>query len=310
MDLPARSAAELKAILPIVYVLERYGHGVEDVGGKYAAVCPFHQDSHPSLDVYGERLERWGCFACGARGDVLDLVGRLAWPGGAPDFRIVRDFALTLLAEFEASDWTGPIEGIVRTFDPEVARITVASSALNDLRPVVTFLQAKWERGELLAVDADYLHTTWQVGSRCEEIIVPYFDRTGSLVTYKHRTADTKALAATGSPLKGMLYGEWLDDGHKPVLLVEGESDTWAAHRVAWDRYSVLGISTGVGDHPAAAGKLRGRHVTVAFDGDEAGRAGTLRWVMELGGAQVVHVPEGDDLASIQPNDLRALLTR
>lgn len=311
MELAALSAADLKERLPIVYVLDRYHIPVEDVGGRYAAVCPFHPDRDPSLDIYGERLERWGCFPCGAKGDVLDLVARLAWPSSTPDFRTVRDYAVVLLAEFEASDWSGPTEGVVRAFNPEQARAIVAQSSLRRPGPVEAFLDAKWAEGKLRGVSVATLTQTWRVGSRLEEIIIPYFDRDDELVTYKHRTAETKALSAPGSSLGGVLYGEWLDtDTSRPVLLTEGESDAWAARASAGDLWSVLGAPTGASD-TRTAGLLGGRRVTVAFDGDAAGRSGALLWYGALGpGTRIIEVPDGVDLADMAPADLRSLLSR
>ena len=34
--------------------------------------CPIHNEKHPSMKIYDK--ERFFCFACGAKGDVLDLV--------------------------------------------------------------------------------------------------------------------------------------------------------------------------------------------------------------------------------------------
>lgn len=63
--------AELKQELSILFILEQLGHPGNP------CLCPFHDDSKPSMDVYGERLERWGCFPCGRGGDVLDLVSHM-----------------------------------------------------------------------------------------------------------------------------------------------------------------------------------------------------------------------------------------
>lgn len=38
------------------------------------AVCPFHQDKHPSISFKGGRFR---CWACGANGDSLDFTTRL-----------------------------------------------------------------------------------------------------------------------------------------------------------------------------------------------------------------------------------------
>lgn len=54
--------------------------------------CPFHNDRHPSMKVD----ERFYCFACGAKGDVIDFVSRLFHLNTkeATD-KIMKDFHLT-----------------------------------------------------------------------------------------------------------------------------------------------------------------------------------------------------------------------
>ena len=50
---------------------ERYGVSVNRQG---KALCPFHNDRHPSLYVADDHFY---CFACGEHGDIIDFVGRL-----------------------------------------------------------------------------------------------------------------------------------------------------------------------------------------------------------------------------------------
>ena len=50
---------------------ERYGVEVNHYG---MALCPFHNDRHPSLYVADDHYH---CFACGEHGDVIDFVGKL-----------------------------------------------------------------------------------------------------------------------------------------------------------------------------------------------------------------------------------------
>ena len=52
-------------------VAQRYGIDVNRYG---KALCPFHNDWHPSLYVADDH---YYCFACGEHGDVIDFVGRL-----------------------------------------------------------------------------------------------------------------------------------------------------------------------------------------------------------------------------------------
>jgi len=50
---------------------ERYGVEVNRHG---KALCPFHNDRHPSLFVDDDHYH---CFACGEHGDVIDFTSKL-----------------------------------------------------------------------------------------------------------------------------------------------------------------------------------------------------------------------------------------
>ena len=56
---------------PIEEVAERLGIKVV----RHTALCPFHEDRHPSLH-FDRKRNRFKCFACGAGGNVIDLVMR------------------------------------------------------------------------------------------------------------------------------------------------------------------------------------------------------------------------------------------
>jgi hypothetical protein len=66
---------ELKESADIVSVIESYGlERFERKGdNRAAAVCPFHNDRNPSLNIDGNR-RLYKCFACGAGGDVFNFV--------------------------------------------------------------------------------------------------------------------------------------------------------------------------------------------------------------------------------------------
>ncbi len=69
---------------------EHYGIEVNRYG---KALCPFHNDRHPSMVVYDDHYH---CFACGEHGDVIDLVANLY---GLPVFdaanKLVYDFGIS-----------------------------------------------------------------------------------------------------------------------------------------------------------------------------------------------------------------------
>ena len=57
--------------LPIEGVAERLGLRVS----RHKSLCPFHQDTHPSLSFHVGR-NTYHCFVCGASGGTIDLVMR------------------------------------------------------------------------------------------------------------------------------------------------------------------------------------------------------------------------------------------
>lgn len=63
----------IKEVLPMRDVAEHYGLEINRSGD---ALCPFHDDSKPSLHVYpGAR--GWWCFVCNEGGSVIDFVAKL-----------------------------------------------------------------------------------------------------------------------------------------------------------------------------------------------------------------------------------------
>ena len=68
--------AELKARNPLGEAVEAAGVALRGKGRVRQGVCPFHNEEEGSFTVYSDS-ERFWCFGCGARGDVLDFVGRM-----------------------------------------------------------------------------------------------------------------------------------------------------------------------------------------------------------------------------------------
>ena len=63
--------ANIKSIVAPADAAKRYGLPVQRNG---MALCPFHNDTHPSMKLYDDHFY---CFACGAHGDVIDLAAKL-----------------------------------------------------------------------------------------------------------------------------------------------------------------------------------------------------------------------------------------
>ena len=61
---------QVKAAVPAIQAARDHGMQVSRSG---MALCPFHDDHHPSLQLG----DRYYCHACGATGDSIDLTARL-----------------------------------------------------------------------------------------------------------------------------------------------------------------------------------------------------------------------------------------
>ena len=84
----SQSVKDIRA-MPIEEVAMKMGI---EVGRHHKALCPFHQDRHPSLH-FDIKRNRYKCFSCGASGNVIDLVMRymnigfkeaMEWMGAPP----------------------------------------------------------------------------------------------------------------------------------------------------------------------------------------------------------------------------------
>lgn len=278
----------VKSGLPIAYVLDKVGVQIIPSGERLHALCPFHEDHSPSLDIYPwSRGERWGCWVCGDGGDVIDLMRKL-WGLG---FREAVAAGIRGISKMKEEKWAGPRVGTLYEWN-ERAALDLWEQGTED--GIADFLALKG-----ISVGSEWLAGSWAVRSRNGELMIPILNIEGRMVGMKHRplTGGRRPMALPGSRLRDVLYGEhrWRDD--VPVLLVEGESDTWRADWELKD-FLVLGVPSGAGTAPCRLDLLRGMEVLVIFDGDEAGRLGAARWVEAIPGARSIPLPEGEDICS------------
>jgi DNA primase len=71
---PASDILEVKLAYPLEEVVERAGVRLKRSGpNRLVGLCPLHPDRNASFTIYLDR-QRFTCFGCKARGDVLDFV--------------------------------------------------------------------------------------------------------------------------------------------------------------------------------------------------------------------------------------------
>ena len=72
---PRHSESTLAAIKQATDIVALVGSylPLTRAGSKYKALCPFHDDHNPSLEIHPDR-QSYKCWSCGAGGDVFDFV--------------------------------------------------------------------------------------------------------------------------------------------------------------------------------------------------------------------------------------------
>ena len=77
---------------------------------RYRASCPFHNDSSPSFDVYlQDGIWLYGCFGCGAKGNVLQFIQKT----DGVDFK-----GAVAIARNYCSEWSQNAEKVSQVFKP------------------------------------------------------------------------------------------------------------------------------------------------------------------------------------------------
>lgn len=301
----------IKAKLAIPFVMQHEGHApVSHEGGKLVYHSPFRADANPSFDVWLDEDKgwRWGDFAEGTGGDVIDLLGRF----GHPDDAVGTAWALI----GKMGTYEEPEVKPKKQFNADSARDRLMST-LEDLRSCIqNYHFEQWEftdrKPGIVDLPVEYLYHEWEVRSDGDALLLPYYDAEGTLTNYKARTPAEKRNAPGGHL---SLYGLWrLTNDDSPVILVEGETDAWAAHSALGRQWNVLAIP-GANTRPERVGPpIAGRDVVLAIDADDAGRKAVeawASWVVEHGGqVSLVPLPAGTDVASLTPEAFASYFNR
>ena len=62
--------------MPTIEVAQRLGLNPVQKGRKWIALCPLHNDHHPSLHLDADR-DLWYCYPCVEGGDRIPLLRRV-----------------------------------------------------------------------------------------------------------------------------------------------------------------------------------------------------------------------------------------
>ncbi len=323
--------AELKARHPLGDMVEAAGVVLHGKGRVRQGVCPFHDEVEASFTVYGDSEKFW-CFGCGARGDVLDFVGRMEGLTLPEAIRRLDDGSGTVVATSNRPTPARPtapatlpprdpalLAAAVRFYGGQLRRSSVALRYLASRGiglDAATRLGLGYATGDGLR---EHLQAAGFDGARQRNsglFLERGAERFAGTITVPD-VASGRARWLTGRAVQPNARPRFQAlPGPKPVLGLAalGPAPSWVivAEGVfdyltltAWGYPAVAALGTQGMDKVAAA--LRGcPRVFLAFDNDDAGNAAAASLKQLLGNrAAVVNLPPGvADLGELatQPN--------
>lgn len=215
---------------PIEEVAENLGIGIV----RHMALCPFHNDKHPSLH-FDLKKNRYKCFACGASGNVIDLVMRynnmefkeaINWIGNK-EVNTAKDNA------YETK------ESREEAVDIEYLEVLMKNVCINEDAARFLFDERRIDRRVvewcgLSSISSDT--PCWRWGKAfydAPSLLIPYRDVDGKLLTVQGRY-----LGKEKKPRFKFPQGSQAGMYNKPVIatlkkgdelwITEGPSDCWA----------------------------------------------------------------------------------
>ena len=291
------SPADIKASVDLAAIIEAIAPEVGlqlEQTGSYSGLCPWHDDTRPSLAVYTTRadgVQRFQCFPCSLNGDVFDFVQRY-------ESLNFSDAKRRIVELRDSGGVPAPPESAPRNrAEPEYLAGILARAGAGGV-----LIELLHERS--IDVPRSWVQEQWRVKDDGAFVYIPHYASTGgNPVGIKKRWhRDWTPIAVPGSDLSN-LYGCWRDQGHPDVVLCEGESDSWLVSYLLRNRvYDVLGLPHGVSPPNGLwVSELQGRSVTLLFDADRAGRTALDSWVTNCPptvNLRVAILPDGSDCNS------------
>lgn len=260
--------------------VEHYGYKLERNGHEFETCCPFHAEDTPSFTIFvgQDGVERFQCFGCGEKGDVLDFVQKVKGVNLPEAIRIL-----------DGRDNTRP------NVQPRKIQARNAYESITAITPPVDPLQPG-SRVRLYNPKRKGERSEW--GSFAPSMVFPYRHIDGSLFGYvlRHDLPDggketpmvmftclpdgTETWCRFPFPKPRPLYGLH-ELGDRQVLVVEGEKCRDKLRR-ATGRAVVSWAGGTQGVKHTDWSPLAGRDVIIWPDFDAPGMATALEIAVRL----------------------------
>ena len=308
----------IKRTTDIVRVIEGYGIVLKKTGQDHVGLCPFHEDKKPSLHVTASK-GLWHCMACGAAGNAIQFVAKKE---GIAD----REAALKLLgalpgvtmaSELSSNKKQKPAPVVINdaTRGKLLARVaSFYARTLNKDRAGLDYLKSRRlddpsalevfgigycngsmrnalpKRGEVI----EQLKAIGVLNERGNEvfyrrIVVPVHNAEGNVVSlYGRRIGDDEPRHIHLKGERRGIFNRTAAKGSKALIIVESIFDAASLWVAGFHNVIALGGKDGwIEEHAALIRENQVSELYLAFDNDDAGRAGAERLAPELAGLGV-----------------------
>jgi len=300
---------KVKSALNIVNVIESFTH-LQKAGINYKAICPFHNDSHPSM-VVSETRQTYHCFVCGAAGDVISFVQKYQNISFIEALRWCSNLAGI---DFPEKEMTPEEETAYKLKESQFIAISAAAKFYQkNINQAESFLNQRgydvsdksltdygigyapqgnvaleWLTGS--GYSSDRLTEVGVLGNKDgrnydffrDRLIFPFYDLHGRVIAFSGRIV---------SPKEGV--GKYINTGHTPlftkgdhifglyqarkaigrngfVYLVEGQFDVMTLHKYGVENV-IAGSGTAFTDEQIKLIMRFAQKIVMIYDGDTAG---------------------------------------
>ena len=275
-------------------------------GNDYKSLCPFHDDSNPSLTLY-TKTNTYKCFGCAAYGDVIEWTKKLH---NLEFIQAVKKLASEAAIEFpiETRDTELPVrqvnyvlEEAKRIYQHALPKYDKVMRYLKDERGLTDESIQKFELGAVLSGIKDYFKkaTTEELKDvgliRKSNYDAGYYDffryrvmfpirnKAGSLVgfagrcfadkpdTMKYINSIDSAVFNKSKELYGINHAHGSIRRMNSVIICEGYFDVITSHQHGFTN-TIAPMGLALGEYAISEIFKTAQHIVFAYDGDSAGR--------------------------------------
>ena len=307
---------EIRNSVNIVDVISSY-IPLTPKGKNYFGVCPFHDDTNPSLSVSASK-QIYKCFSCGATGTVFkfimdyenisfkEAVKKVADLGGVQvnigkiekkqthqELHQIYDLALKFYinnlntaAGKEAREYLHKRNINEQTIKEFQIGLSLKHDTLSKI------MTQKFKREDVLKSGLVGLNDNGYYDLFYERIMFPLYDLDGSPVAFSGRIYNKEDNAKYFNTRETEIFkkGELIYNYHRArhiarrknqVIVMEGFMDVIRAYTVGIENVIAM-MGTAVTDVQASLIKRMAKEIILCFDGDEAGAKATMACSNEL----------------------------